>query len=1691
MKKISTFLLLSLFIGQIHAQLLYSDPKPIVDEQSAGALTDSRLIDWDHDGDPDILYGMNYSSSWGNTLLYLQLNDGNGGFSEPEFVGEDYYGLVGFEDAYGKRYKFDVNDDGAEELVVFYDGSINRSEELFVITFGGVILSSHQLTASDYGVKFNPEEFYVFDYDNDGDNDISVQYDSDPGAGVVVTDGWLVSDGDFEFSSVDVRTETPFVGNMDMDNDGDLDFIYDSGLVEITQSLMVRENLGANVFDQPIELLAEFSGPYRFEDLDGDGLTDIGGNTGNYSPNYSASFAWTKNLGGFSVGALQSYPFITNVPYPNIYRWNLVDFNQDSYKDIIYTNATNATDSIHIFLNNGAGGFVNQSVGFEREIYDLCDAELADMDGDGSIDALGFARDLISNCHLTWQEDINNGLNNESHCLKNYTPSNLNMIGDFNGDGYKDVYCPHNANYSVYLENAFSAYLYWNDGAGNLQLPVDANKLEPQDVDASLTSFNGTKSCIGDFNNNGRDEIAMLAYDLTSTLDYEARLILYEYNDNTMLFDSIGDVPLFSSIFPEIVYTLFNFSSDDFNGDGFADFSILTNNYDQDYNSTENDFIYFINDGQSNFTKFSIPVSHEYYSFHFYFDQLSIFDVNSDGHDDYIYPFEGDTYITQIASDGTNTSAIFIEGVETVMYGIIGETTEGYPILLDNNYVVHTPDTNGDYTEVQYFPDLTSVQVSRPDPNGHIELITEDQKILRYVDGAFVVNNTEIAIAPYFISHTIYNYNMGNYALHDVDGDGYQDMLWVGRLDWDPFLNNQILFWYKNLTDQGCTDITACNFNNAAFIDDGSCCYDLCGCTDPNACNYDSTAQCDNGTCIAAGCTNAEACNYNPSAGCDDGSCITNENLTITVESFGNELNDFGYSIALDASTDLETSIIYGNVQYTDSTIINQFNCVPYNCYKVLLTVYDDFDANAGINVTVEDGQNNILLEDSYTLSNYNIEYNQDSISINLVGPAELAVICICPEGSVAGCMNEEALNFDPLATCQDNTCQFAFTGRVFFDENENGIFDGSDYGLPFQELTIYPDNITLITNDQGFYSTNLPFGFYILGHTSSTNYPYYTTASSYNITSGLQSNQTHNFGITFEVPNFNICVDVYPTWYICNTFVNFNICFRNTGNLPISGVLTFNHDPLYSSYYEVTPIDSVAGNTLYFSYENLMPGEMFFYDVELYTPTVDFLGEMLLNNVNVTGYNGGQLVATAYKTQVIEHACSYDPNDKQGDPLGYSEAHFVEDGTSIEYLIRFQNTGTAPAYNVTITDQIDENLDMSTIELVANSHSVMASFNEETRQVEFFFNEIMLPDSFSNEAGSHGLVSYRIKLKDPLQAGTEVNNTAYIYFDFNPPIVTNTTLHTIFDCEQYEAAILSTSNNDCDQPAQQLSADVLWTEEYSWLVDGEMFSNEPQIIITTSGSHEVQLFVQNPLCGMRNTTASIIVDQPTIVSILADQWSICPGESTTLSASIPGEQYTWYLNGEVISNSISADVSEAGVVELITTIGNCTANTSNTVLVLEAPNAAPISQSGNVLSTTSNVGWTYQWYLNNLAIDNATSNSYEIEESGSYTVIADNGDCQTEISVNATYIGVENTNSDQLIAYPNPASDLYYIQWPAALVGKEMVVYNAGGQIVHQTKILHTKTTLSLNEWASGIYSIRILNDSEFNTIRLTVVND
>jgi hypothetical protein len=139
----------------------------------------------------------------------------------------------------------------------------------------------------------------------------------------------------------------------------------------------------------------------------------------------------------------------------------------------------------------------------------------------------------------------------------------------------------------------------------------------------------------------------------------------------------------------------------------------------------------------------------------------------------------------------------------------------------------------------------------------------------------------------------------------------------------------------------------------------------------------------------------------------------------------------------------------------------------------------------------------------------------------------------------------------------------------------------------------------------------------------------------------------------------------------------------------------------------------------------------------------------------------------------------SYDPNDKRGFPLGVGAQHLIEPNTELEYIIRFQNTGTAAAHFVVIRDTLDLALDPASLRIGASSHPFVWTLTGE-RSLSFRFDPINLPDSTTDLAGSQGFISFKIKQKRDLPLGTVIKNQAFIYFDYNGAVATNQTTHQL-----------------------------------------------------------------------------------------------------------------------------------------------------------------------------------------------------------------------------------------------------------------------------------------------------------------------
>lgn len=250
-----------------------------------------------------------------------------------------------------------------------------------------------------------------------------------------------------------------------------------------------------------------------------------------------------------------------------------------------------------------------------------------------------------------------------------------------------------------------------------------------------------------------------------------------------------------------------------------------------------------------------------------------------------------------------------------------------------------------------------------------------------------------------------------------------------------------------------------------------------------------------------------------------------------------------------------------------------------------------------------------------------------------------------------------------------------------------------------------------------------------------------------------------------------DVLIDITSGINRCFWEVPFWVTITNENTSLESGVFEIVLPDSVSYVSSVPPADSIVGNILYYSYIDLLPTYSETFDLILQMPGVDMMGDdiVIIGNTEEDS-----------DTLTNELLCSYDPNDKLVEPSGVGEEAFTAFTDSIlTYTVRFQNTGTDTAFNIVVSDTLSDLLDISSFKFISSSHSCQTSIDPSSRVANFSFENILLPDSGVNQVASNGFVKFEIEIENGMAEGTPIQNTAGIYFDFNPAIITNTTLNT------------------------------------------------------------------------------------------------------------------------------------------------------------------------------------------------------------------------------------------------------------------------------------------------------------------------
>jgi uncharacterized repeat protein (TIGR01451 family) len=231
--------------------------------------------------------------------------------------------------------------------------------------------------------------------------------------------------------------------------------------------------------------------------------------------------------------------------------------------------------------------------------------------------------------------------------------------------------------------------------------------------------------------------------------------------------------------------------------------------------------------------------------------------------------------------------------------------------------------------------------------------------------------------------------------------------------------------------------------------------------------------------------------------------------------------------------------------------------------------------------------------------------------------------------------------------------------------------------------------------------------------------------------------------------------------------------CLTNTSGTLIT-MLSSNLSYINPAPGALTPT-SVSGNTLTYNIADLNTLQAGSLDVILTTDANAAIGSQVCITTTITPSVPDANAVNNTLTQCYTVVNSYDPNIKEVYPSTINPSNTSE---WLTYTVHFQNTGNDTAYTVVVRDTLSNNVQPETFQYLASSHhAVIQLFGQ---AMVFTFPKINLVDSATNPPLSEGWIQYKVKTKPNLPLTTQVKNTAYIYFDLNPAVVTNTAVSTV-----------------------------------------------------------------------------------------------------------------------------------------------------------------------------------------------------------------------------------------------------------------------------------------------------------------------
>ncbi|MEM6261192.1 MAG: PKD domain-containing protein [Bacteroidota bacterium] len=368
------------------------------------------------------------------------------------------------------------------------------------------------------------------------------------------------------------------------------------------------------------------------------------------------------------------------------------------------------------------------------------------------------------------------------------------------------------------------------------------------------------------------------------------------------------------------------------------------------------------------------------------------------------------------------------------------------------------------------------------------------------------------------------------------------------------------------------------------------------------------------------------------------------------------------------------------------------------------------------------------------------------------------------------------------------STCGDTLSGLVYLDANQNNTFDAGEVTFGNVPLNIFPGPVTIFTDVNGEYEEPVAPGTYVVTAPSLLNFSNTSPSNGQYIHTAIGGNMrfSGDFGYDTLRAKHNLRVVLFRGAHRPgrNAFVYVSI--RNLGPQAVSGSFTLDYSNSSPAVYVGNRggTNNATNQSVTWTFTNLQPFQYYrtpsnwMARAEFSIPTSTLINTPINYSAVVNPFVGDLDTTNNRDSLIALVSNSYDPNDKRAFP-GEGPDGLIEPGQRLTYMIRFQNTGNDTAFLVVVRDTLPAELDLSTFDMVDATHPYSVRVGAD-REAVFRFENILLPDSTTDEANSQGFLSYSIDHVANLPRGSQILNRAGIFFDFNAPIITPTATSTL-----------------------------------------------------------------------------------------------------------------------------------------------------------------------------------------------------------------------------------------------------------------------------------------------------------------------